>query len=141
MTKKQSLKLKNNKYLDTNSIVHNKQNLKEKLLLPYTLFENLNGTRDSITLNDSVANYQYIEVFGGVSGVMSYQKIYSPNNKEFCVRANYNYDATYVDILSTYSIQNNVISPNLNKCGYLTNNNFVYDKTNYFNIVKIIGYK
>lgn len=145
MTKKKSIKLKDNLYLDTNSIIHNKENLKEKLLLPYLLFENLSGTTKDIMLNDSAANYQYIEIYGGANGISAYQKIYIPNNKHFSIPINYNYATNYIQLLSTYVIQNNNIRVEAEGCGYLSvigaTANFILDKKNYFNIIRVIGYK
>lgn len=145
----EAIALENGKYWDSSSIVHNKQNLKEKLLLPYVLYENWNGTTGAITLNDSVDNYQYIEVYGGVNGISSFQKLYKPNSQKFCVRINYIQIpsvAENIDLLSTYLIQNNKISPILNECGYsaISVNGsaaFYYVKTNYFNILRVVGYK
>lgn len=47
------------------------------------LYDNVDGTTDTITLSDSVANYNYVEVFYKATGHSTYQsvKIYSPNGK------------------------------------------------------------
>lgn len=141
----EAIALKDGQYWDSSSIVHNRQNLKEKLLLPYVLYENGNGTKGDIVLNDSAANYKYLEVFGGANGIFTSQKIYASNNNNFIIMLNYNYTTNYVQLLSTYKVVNNRISVVKESCGYLsvigTTANFVYDKTNYFYILKVVGYK
>lgn len=57
-----SIKLEDNTYLDTSSIVHNKEKLSDKLLLPYILYENNDGSGDTITLNDYAHNYKYLDI-------------------------------------------------------------------------------
>ena len=59
-----SIKPKNNTYWSTQGIVHGRELLSSKLLLPYQLFYLSGGTSDdSITLSDYIENYEYIEIF------------------------------------------------------------------------------
>ena len=111
------------------------------------LYNNPNGSSSNITLNDTSANYQYIEVFG-YSDTDKYTsvKIYQPNGKKFIVRVNYTSGALLVDLLSTYSISAKTISPILDSCGYVavttqSGSNFNKDKTNYFKITRVVGHK
>ena len=53
---------------------------KQKILTETVLFEGIQAT-GTITLNDSVANYQYIEIFYENSTLYYSTKVYSPNNK------------------------------------------------------------
>lgn len=79
-----SIKAKNNTYLDTKGIVHKRQILSDKLLLPYILYDNDSGTTGNITLNDSLANYTYIEIFwhSMYNNNQYSNKIYKPNGKK-----------------------------------------------------------
>lgn len=54
-------KYKDNNYLDSTGIVHNKVFLNE--VLGKVLYENNNGSNETITLNDNVSNYEYIKIF------------------------------------------------------------------------------
>lgn len=67
-----SIKLKNNTYIDSTGITHNRELLSNILntlitelnkLKPVVLYSNDSGTNDTISLTDSIGNYQYIEVF------------------------------------------------------------------------------
>ena len=52
-------------------------------LAPYLLYSNDNGTNGNITLNDSLSNYNYIEVFyyTQYNQCLYSNKFYKPNNK------------------------------------------------------------
>lgn len=57
-------------------------------LKPVILYENESGTNGSVTLNDSVENYKFIELYGVqtntsyTSGGRMYTKLYNPNGKK-----------------------------------------------------------
>lgn len=64
-----SIKLKNNIYIDSTSIVHGKTTLNDILtkLIPVSLFDDPNGVYELGTyeLTDNINNYTYLEVFVG----------------------------------------------------------------------------
>lgn len=49
------------------------------------LYENINGSRDEITLNDSVENYSIIKIFYSNKTDYSSTEMYDANNKEICL--------------------------------------------------------
>ena len=77
---------------------------KQQILAPYVLY-NDSATSGNITLSDSVANYQYIEVFYLFSdnSTRMCQKVYSPSGNTFQITGN-NDNGTYLYIsTATYS--------------------------------------
>ena len=105
-----------------------------------------NGSSTEITLNDTTANYSYIEIFGNTNGNWASIKIPNSNGKTFEPSIRYLAGSQIVFILATYNINGNKITPDTTKCGYATINNmgvanFNYDQTNYFYITRVVGYK
>lgn len=47
------------------------------------LYNDESGSNEIVTLNDSVVNYEYIEIFAKVGAITSSVKIFEPNNKRF----------------------------------------------------------
>ena len=47
------------------------------------LYENADGSNETITLNDSASNYKYVEIYFKTSehGILGYKKVYNPNNQ------------------------------------------------------------
>ena len=47
------------------------------------LYENAEGSNETITLNDSASNYKYVEIYFKTSehGILGYKKVYYPNNQ------------------------------------------------------------
>lgn len=46
------------------------------------LYENSEGTKENVTLNDSASDYSYIEIFYSIpDGMMKSVKVYNPNDK------------------------------------------------------------
>lgn len=70
----------------------------EKILVPYTLFENDSGTTSTITLSETSANFDYLEFFYMTNdGNYGSTKVYSPNGKTISLNANHdNGTYTYV---------------------------------------------
>ncbi len=65
----------NNKYLDSNVIIHNDMILKNSLG-GIILYENSSGTNVSITLSDSISNYKRIDVISGKSDMITTNTFY-----------------------------------------------------------------
>ena len=110
------------------------------------LYNNTSGSKQQITLNETSANFTYLEIYGNASGVYTCIRVYSPNGKEFAPQVYYLSGTLAVLIVSKYNISGNKITPDTTQCGYITVNNsgasnFNYDQTNYFYINKVVGYK
>ena len=134
-------KYKDNNYLDSTGIVHNKVLLNE--VLGKVLYENNNGSNETITLNDSTENYKYIEIFyQSNDAACSSVKIANPNGKRVSLQAFWSVDNYCYGKIKQVSIDNNkmnnlaaqqliigsCVSPTISL------SNFIY-------ITKVIGYK
>lgn len=68
---------------DGDSVPSGWEEVSGNTLVAYTLFNSTSGERGTVTLSDSSANYDYIEIFyannSGVNG--SSVKVYNPNGK------------------------------------------------------------
>lgn len=91
-----SIKLNDENYIDSTGIVHNKTLLSE-ILAPTVLYKNESGSNGNIKLNDSVSNYQYIEVY------------YRNNDQFHNSKKFYNIDGKKVVLNSFYVSNSNVV--------------------------------
>lgn len=134
-------KYKDNNYLDSTGIVHNKVLLNE--VLGKVLYENNNGSNETITLNDSTENYKYIEIFyQSNDAACSSVKISNPNGKRVSLQAFWSVDNYCYGKIKQVLIDNNKIN-NLafqqlvipsGASPTISLSNFIY-------ITKVIGYK
>ena len=134
-------KYKDNNYLDSTGIVHNKVLLNE--VLGKVLYENNNGSNETITLNDSASNYKFIEIFyQSNDAACSSVKIANPNGKRVSLQAFWSVDNYCYGKIKQVSISNNKIN-NLafqqlvipsGASPTISLSNFIY-------ITKVIGYK
>lgn len=111
-----------------------------------TLYENESGATGNITLTESVSNYSVLEIVYGCDGYYFYTKIYSPNNKDISLMANYNADSIPGRIYlytSNYTINGSTVTFNSanNKCLTEQNTIATYGTNSYVRIYKVIGYK
>lgn len=110
------------------------------------LYNNTSGTNESVTLSDSAANYDYIEVFYGyssTSGVfMSSIKVYRPNGKligpimaitsptnVYIVTARLNFSASYLNFIAN------------NEVTIKNSGNVSIDDIRQISIFRVVGYK
>ena len=124
------------------------ENGKNVVLKPIILYENETGSNNSISLNDDVSNYEYVEIYYRNNG-KSYNsiKIYRANNKAAKLTMEY-----------IYASGNFVYTENLFKSIYIESNiieveNYGYSQTidkeinnvnttdNYIYITRVVGYK
>lgn len=136
-----SFKYKDNNYLDSTGIVHNKVLLNE--VLGKVLYENNNGSNETITLNDSASNYKFIEIFyQSNDAACSSVKIANPNGKRVSLQAFWSVDNYCYGKIKQVLIDNNKIN-NLafqqlvipsGASPTISLSNFIY-------ITKVIGYK
>lgn len=111
-------------------------------LTSYTLFENSQGTNNSITLSDSKDNYTYLEFFyNGNNGSASSVKMDAQNeNKVNLFTANY-YNSTLYIQNETIQIEGNTIARGTKVETALKNNTAVSIYNTSIFITKVIGYK
>lgn len=110
---------------------------------PITLYNNSSGTNGTVTLSNSAGNYNYLEIFYGVSGgSLQSVKVFAPNGKTACLTLAYlesNYvrlQAPRAYINGTSITKNNVGGSNQYAAGgvdVFTNNAI--------NIFKVIGWR
>lgn len=134
-------KYKDNNYLDSTGIVHNKVLLNE--VLGKVLYENNNGSNETIILNDSASNYKFIEIFyQSNDAACSSVKIVNPNGKRVSLQAFWSVDNYCYGKIKQVLIDNNKIN-NLafqqlvipsGASPTISLSNFIY-------ITKVIGYK
>lgn len=65
------------------SVVGAINELHENILAPHVLYENESGTNNTISLSDSVANYDFLEIYYFCDAdILNCAKIFSPNGKK-----------------------------------------------------------
>lgn len=139
------IKLKNNNYLDSSGIVHNRTLLSEILnkLIPVSLYDNSSGTTGTVTLSETSANFTYLEIFYSKSGCYSSVKIYNPNGKTVTLHLLNSYGTTAIQYLNAnVSISGTTITKgnsNAMNCSE-TGAGGVFNENN-ITITKVIGYR
>lgn len=115
--------------------------LNPKLLKPIILYDNESGSNANITLNDSVENYEYIEVFyRNNDNFYSSRKFYKPSGKKFILDSYYvsstniQFKMNYITITGTTVTRNQFIEASKNTMTQQNTNANTY-------ITRIIGYK
>lgn len=134
-------KYKDNNYLDSTGIVHNKVLLNE--VLGKVLYENNNGSNETITLNDSVSNYKFIEIFyKSNDSAYSSVRVDTPNGKRVSLQAFWSIDDWCYGKIKQVSISNNKIN-NLAAQQLVIGSGAspTVSLSNYIYITKVIGYK
>ena len=110
------------------------------------LYENDSGTNGNVSLSDSAANYDYIEIYYRTNdNDYAYEKVYQPDGKYVCLfgtRANTSVPRVYGKTKTVYISGNSITNYangnaqytiNNNANGQVAENNMVY-------IVRVIGY-
>jgi len=141
-----SIKLKDNTYIDTNGIAHNKIILNTILdkLIPTILYSNDSGANVNITLTDNSSNYSYIEIlYNDNDGFCGSCKIKNPNGKIAILLTSYINSAlssnfSYVKVCYI-KISGNTISKIREQQAYIPDGSI--STTTYFNINMVLGYK
>lgn len=112
-------------------------------LSPHVLYNNSNGSATTITLNDSAANYSYLEIYFMAENVFSSVKVYSPNNKQVQLNIDVLFNSSNYYKNSKWKIEGTAITyKEANQ--YALNSNGISDFVSSANAVKIttvIGYK
>ena len=122
----------------------------ESSLKPITLYSNPDGNNGTITLNDDVNNYEYIEIFYRTNdGYLGSKKIISGNYYTELVsyQSNKSTDPEAYIKIRVISINNNTISTRQDSGGYyikelmLSAGGIIKYENNYIYITRVIGYK
>lgn len=58
-------------------------------LNPVVLYNNASGTTGTVTLSETAANFQYLEILYSKGGMYQSVKVYSPNNKKVSLLVGY----------------------------------------------------
>lgn len=58
-------------------------------LNPVVLYNNTNGATGTVTLSETAANFQYLEILYSKGGIYQSVKVYSPNNKKVSLLVGY----------------------------------------------------
>ena len=143
-----SIKLKNDTYLDTKGIVHNKLILSDLLntLIPTVLYDNANGSTGNIVLDDNVNNYQYVEILCLQSSdniYFSSGKLSKPFPKNIQLSTTfYAGQNSYVFSATKHIKDNQILDSGHSGLSNLLNNVGVTGESrDYIKIVKVLGYK
>ena len=136
-----SFKYKDNNYLDSSGIVHNKVLLNE--VLGVVLYENNNGSNETITLNDSVSNYKFIEIFyKSNDNAYSSVRVDTPNGKRVSLQAFWSVDYVLYGKIKQISISDNKINNLAFQQVIIDNGGYpTISLSNFIYITKVVGYK
>ena len=112
-----------------------------------TLYNNTSGSTGTITLNESVANFEYIEIFytDNNNKVGGSVKVYSPNGKtaSLCIVEAGSAVTTYFRRTS-YAISGTTITPDVTNAGYVRISTATPSHTggtNYIKICRVVGFE
>ena len=125
-------------------------------LKAYSLYDNSTGTTGDVTLSDSSANYNYLEIFyKNVDGLVNSTKVYSPNGKYANLLCAVSFTGGTGNN-ALFALHSRCVTINTNKIKTLstTNNGSYYagfalwsggsptvEINNYISIIKVVGYK
>ena len=114
------------------------------ILSQNVLYENASGSKSNITLSDSAANYEYLEIFFRDNDYdYNSVKVYSPNGKRVSLISQYNNGSNTIWLkTSLYTISGTTISSSNSVEVKLVNNSsiIVWDGNNIY-ITRVVGYK
>ncbi len=137
-----SIKLQNNIYLDSTSVVHKKESLNNLLenLKPVLLFDNSAGAvNGEIKENGTTANfssYKFVEIYTSLNTII---KMYNPNGKTGVTTAWGWGDTIYIYRMAVSC--NNSTFTTKNEDVYIYNGGAVGHRTATYKVFQIIGYK
>ena len=105
------------------------------------LYNNTTGTNGTVPLNESAANFRYLEIFFGKSEIgMSSVKVYSPNGKTVClVQAQY-IEGTFQTVAKQGNISGTTITFSKSGFGNIGNNNDVLEENKIY-VYRVDGYR
>lgn len=116
-----------------------------EVMKAYTLYENSSGTQSTITLSDSSANYEYIEIyFKDNTECYEFSKVYNPNGVAIplnTIKPSSTCDRVWIKP-SVISINGNIITFTVESCQLtIRTSTITIDIAPNIWICKIVGYK
>jgi hypothetical protein len=116
----------------------------EAIFRTKTLYENSSGTTGTVTLNETVANFSYIEIFYSDNNTIGHKstKVVSPNNKIVqlsCIEPN-DTPRTYIRA-TRYAISGTNLTVGTSTYTTLYEGGTGVTSSNYIKIIKVIGYR
>ena len=105
------------------------------------LFENATGILGNVTLSESVANYEYLEIHYVSDNFSNSMTIRNPNNKQVCLFNNYCDNNKQCMYMSVYNIVNNKLNYSISRNNFISENNEVgtYGNNQYLAVTAVIG--
>lgn len=120
----------------------------EAIFRSKTLYDNTSGTTGTVTLNESVANFSYIEIyFKHNSAGFASQKIHSPNSKVVSLLLAWHSAENNLPLIQYVSKRVAITDTSITNISYGASNNrsdgYVWagTDTNNLYIVKVVGYR
>lgn len=109
------------------------------------LYENADGSNETITLNDSASNYKYVEIYFKTSehGILGYKKVYNPNNQVTDLTTTL-YSSGFIRIDTARVILNdNQLNFKENNCAYaiIANESTTITTNPTIVVTRVVGYK
>lgn len=110
----------------------------------HILYDNDDGTRDTVILSESASNYEYIEVYFFADGY--YNSIKVPTSiSNFAINIIYTSASTHNQFFYTTdcTLSGNTITQDVGRNNYISSNNTIatYGNNVYIKICRVIGYK
>lgn len=108
-------------------------------LKPVILYDDTTGSTGNITLNETSANFKYIDVFAEKSGCYGFTRCANPNGKQIGIAIHNAYGTTDIQqIFARYSISGTTMTKDHEL--YILNNGSP-TSSNDLAIIKVVGYK
>lgn len=108
----------------------------------HLLYNNPSGDNGNITLNDSVEDYLYIEVYyRSNDGYYGSQKIYEPNNKTIMLLSAYHWTDVYLKYKSISIVDDTISTDQYAEIDLPNGGSIGISGQNLMYIVQVIGYK
>ncbi len=108
------IKFKDNTYLDSSGVSHNRVALNTILnkLIPVTLYDNSSGNNGNVTLSETSANFEFIDIFFRTNTYdYGSLRIYRPYNSSFTLnKIDNNSGTTLFAKMSKYSLSGTSIT-------------------------------
>jgi len=105
------------------------------------LYTNADGIVGNITLSESAANYEYLEICYVSDNFYNSVTVRNPNNKKICLLNNYCVDNKQCMYMSAYNIVNNMLNHVASRNNFISENNEIgnYGNTQYLRITSVVG--
>lgn len=126
--------------METNT--ENAINVVNNKFIGTVLYDNSTGTSGNVTLSDSVANYDYIEI-QATRTLYAYSsgKLYNVNGKTITLTSTYTTDEHFYVYSKTMNVSGNTLTAVSSKMIYMNDSMTRYQVDNDNRIIRVVGYK